>query len=197
MQDINISASLESAKFTARHHPDKPDVTIRRLEFKLVCYDFGHELAEWLGPDAIKLRDQLQERTLSQFKMCIGNYHAKVSFSGIHGHAKADIDGIAAVASVKGKEQNEHEELALTFEMPIEAKVLTFIGASFGETIGCDFEAVQLELGVEAADGIKRAVADFAATMPKGTSATFTFEGKTGATVEGTGQTDDDEVDNG
>lgn len=184
MNDINISASLDAAKFTAHKHPDKPGTMIRRIEFKLVCPDFSVEHAEWLGEEAIDLRKKLQSRTLSSFTLLLGAYHAKLKLSGIHGNAETTVDGIKAVAAVKGKDEDEHEELDLVFEAPVSDRLATFVGASLKETVGCDFAATQLELG----SGVRQAVDKLAASIPKGTSMTFSTNGESGVTLEGTGE---------
>lgn len=187
MQDIVIQASLKSAKFTARKHPDKPDTMIRRVQFQLQCADFSHEHAEWLGDSAMVMREKLQSRDLNSFDLPINAYHAKMEASGLRGNATAEVDGVCAVAAVVGQEEKEHEELTLTFEAPCEAALLTFIGSSLKETVEVSLKASQLKLTTTGDDGIRQAVDRFKAAIPKGTTVTMHVEGKKKGTIEGTG----------
>lgn len=148
MQDIEIQACLKSAKFAARKNPDKPDTMIRRVQIQFQCADFSEGHAEWLGEEAIILRRQLQSRALKSFDLLINAYHAKMSVDGGMGIAHGEVVGVSASASVVGKEEDEHEELTLTFEANIEAKLLSFIGASLKEIVDVELKAIQLELSV-------------------------------------------------
>jgi hypothetical protein len=145
MQDIKIQACLKSAKFVARKNPDKPDTMIRRVSFQLQCPVFSEGHAEWLGEEAIILRRQLQSRALKSFDLLINAYHAKLEFDGASGSTSGEVCGVSAAAAVIGREEDEHEELTLTFEAHIEAKLLSFIGASLKEFVDVDLKAIQLE----------------------------------------------------
>ena len=147
MQDIAIQAALKSTKFIARKNPDKPDTMIHRVQFQLQCADFSEEHAEWLGPEAVVLRKQLQSRALKSFDLLINAYQAKMEIAGSKGNATADVFGVSAAAAVVGKEEDEHEELTLTFEATGNAGLLTFLLASLKETVDVDLKSIQLELG--------------------------------------------------
>jgi hypothetical protein len=146
MQDITIQACLKSAKFIARKNPDKPDTMIRRVQLQFQCPTFSEGHAEWLGDEAIVLRRQLQSRALKSFDLLINAYRAKLALDGSAGSASGEVTGVSAAASVVGKEEDEHEELTLTFEANIEAKLLSFLGASLKEIVDVDLKAIQLEM---------------------------------------------------
>ena len=183
MNDIVFSASLKSAKLTARKNPDHPDTVIRRVQFSL-SKTFGHEEAEFLGQVGIELLANLQGRVLNKGEIPINAYHAKAEFAGSRGTATADIDGLVAKAAVVGNEDQEHEEITFEFEAPCEASLLVFFGLSLKEYIECDIKRVQQELNLAP---VVASVKGLAKSIPKGTSMTMIFEGKE-TTLEGTGE---------
>jgi hypothetical protein len=145
MKDAGFSATLKNAWFTARKNPDKPDMIIRRVRFELVK-DLDSHSAEWLGPVAIQQRMMMGARDVKKFVCQMDAYHAKVELGGTGGNAEiADCEGVSATASVKGKKDNEREELTLVFEAYPDAKLVTFLAASLGCEISCSFKALQLE----------------------------------------------------
>jgi hypothetical protein len=182
LNDINFSAELTSVKFTARANPDDPSKTIRRVQFQLVR-DFDHEVAEWLGPIGISTLQNMQGRVLEKAEMPINGFHGKAIFAGVSGHASADVDGITAKTKIAGTENNEREVVTFEFETPIKSDLLTFFGAAFKEHVECDIRRTQQAFDLQPVAGM---VKDMAASMPKGTSMTMSFEGKE-ATLEGTG----------
>jgi hypothetical protein len=183
MENIAIQASLKSAKLTARKNPDHPDTVIRRVQFSLTK-TFGHEEAEFLGQVGIELLRNLQGRVLNKGEILIDAFHAKAEFVGSRGTATADIDGLVAKAAVVGNEDQEHEEITFDFEAPCEAGLLVFFGLSLKEFIDVDIKGTQQELNL---DPVRDAVKAMAASLPKGTSMTMSFDGEAGATLEGTG----------
>lgn len=115
MNDKKLIASLDSAKLIARSEASK---TIRRVQFKL-AREFSIEDAEWLGDDAISMREMLTEGALKKFEIPIDAYHAKASFAGMAGNAEADVDGVsAAITTKKGKGDDAEDtyELTIGFE---------------------------------------------------------------------------------
>jgi hypothetical protein len=183
VNDIVFSATLKSAKLTARKNPDHPDTVIRRVQFSL-SKTFGHEEAEFLGQVGIELLENLQGRVLNKGEIPINAYHAKAEFSGSRGSATAEIDGLVVKAAVVGNEDQEHEEITFEFEAPCEASLLVFFGLSLKEYIDCDVKRTQQELNLAP---LVAAVKKMAGAIPKGTSMTMEFEGKS-ATLEGTGE---------
>jgi hypothetical protein len=183
MNDITFSAELTSVKFTARANPDDPSKTIRRVQFQLVR-DFDHEVAEWLGPIGISTLLNMQGRVLEKAEMPINGFHGKAVFAAISGHASADVDGLTAKTKMAGTEDNEREVVTFEFETPIKSDLLTFFGVAFKEHIECDIKRTQQELNLQPVADVIR---DMAGAMPKGTSMTMEFEGKS-ATLAGTGE---------
>jgi hypothetical protein len=158
MNDIIFSASLKSAKLTARKNPDHPDTVIRRLQFSLTT-TFGHEEAVFLGQVGIELLRNLQGRVLNKGEIPINAYHARAEFTGSMGNSIADIDGLVAKAYVVGNEDQEHEEITFDFEAPCSAGLLVFFGLSLKEHIVVDLKRTRLEInfGTPNESGIRTA----------------------------------------
>jgi hypothetical protein len=189
MNDKNLIASLDSATLIAKAVDGK---TIRRVKFKL-AREFSVEDAEWLGDDAISMREMLTEGALKKFEIPIDAYHAKAAFSGMAGNADADVDGVsAAITTKKGKGDDAEDtyELTIGFEAFPKDKLLTFLAASMGEHIEVELKRTQLENALK--DGVTKAVDKFKKSSPKGTTMTFStvIGGKReeGPTLEGTGE---------
>lgn len=145
MKDAGFAATLKSAKLTARKNPDKPDQILRRVRFELVkLFSVGD--AEWLGDAAVQQRKYLVDRFVKTFSMPIDAYHAKAEIVGVGNAEIADCSGIAATAAVKGKEDDEREEITFVFEAFPDAKLVTFLAASLGCEVECSFKALQLEM---------------------------------------------------
>jgi hypothetical protein len=144
MKDAGFSAVLKSAKLIARKNPDKPDAIIRRVRFELVK-GFSVDSAEWLGMVAVQQRLMMVDRDIKKCVIPIDAYHAKVEIAGVGTAGIADCEGVSATATIKGKDDNEHEELTLVFEAFPDAKLVTFLAASLGRQIDCSFKALQLE----------------------------------------------------
>jgi hypothetical protein len=144
MQDAKFRAELHSAKFTTRK--DDAKKVIRRVQFALILGDFPVNVAEWLGEEAVSLRLLLQSRSLRKFDLPIDYYFALAALESTSGNADADVAGISAVAAVVGKDEDEHEEITLTFEAFPTAKMLTWIAASLKEWVDVEMVASQREL---------------------------------------------------
>ena len=170
MQDATFRAELHSAKFVT--HKDDAKKIIRRVHFTLVLSDFPINVAEWLGDEAVSLRLLLQSRSLRKFDQTIDFYFAKAALGSTFGNADADVAGISAVAAVVGKDEDEHEEITLTFEAFPTAKLLTWIAASLKEWVDVEMVASQRELFERAhvVEGVRHAVEAFKATIPAGTT---------------------------
>jgi len=146
MKDAGFSATLKSAKLTARKNPDKPDAIIRRVRFELVK-NFEASDAEWMGPTAIDGRKAMQSRDMKKIVLPIDAYHAKATLTGNGTAEIADCAGVTATAAVKGRDESEHEEITFVFEAFPDAKLVTFLAASLGCGVDCTFAALQLEIG--------------------------------------------------
>lgn len=145
MKDAGFAATLKRAQLTARKNPDKPDTVIRRVKFELVK-SFESSDAEWLGDTAIAGRKSMQARDLKKLVLPIDGYHAKVELAGVGNAEIADCTGVTATAAVKGSDDKEHEDLTLVFEAFPDAALVTFLAASLGCGVDCNFFALQMEL---------------------------------------------------
>jgi hypothetical protein len=146
MKDAGFSATLKSAKLIARKNSDKPDTILRRVKFELVK-NFEASDAEWLGETAMTGRKAMQARDMKKIVLPIDGYHAKAMLSGIGGNAEiTDCSGVQAAAVVKGKDDDEHEEITYVFEAFPDAGLMTFLAMSVGCGIDCSFAKLQMEI---------------------------------------------------
>ena len=125
------------------------------------------------------MRQKLQRGELDAFEIPIDAYHAKASFHGLSGNATAQVDGVKAAAKMSSGDE-PRPLLTLTFEAFPDAALLTWLAASVKEHVDVELLALQGDL--------LDAVADFKASIPKGTTATISVGGKKQVEIPGTGK---------